>query len=690
VGRSDEQSLLLAALSGAGPSTALIEGGPGSGRTALVRWLAAAATAQGLEVLDLTNDGVTAGDLQARLDGAAGVSRRLVVLADDADRLDARLVTILAANAISPPWVLLVASCTTPPGRGQNGVLAPLRRCIDEGTGRRLLLRHLDVDDSIAMLEQRAGTALRLSPALVEHLVRSANGTPGVLAALADELAPRHRTRYDRVRLEQALRSVRIPTGDFRPTTGTDGASRRDQPRECRITVLRGWSVLESGSPSSALHLAGEALAAAATIRDAGAAAHAQALAAVAVAELGDAPQVERHIERAEAAMSGRRVPDVMPALAQALLLAGDADGATTRALAGMRSLDGQPPGPAHMRAALTLAWCRWRTGELEECTALLAACADIDRVLPAAAPYRLGLEALVAADRADQPAIRRVVGALLALDRQALGLRPAAWSAWAAGRALANSGSPDAAARWLSWAVRAQAGCRSVAGETAMLPDVVETELVRGQVGNATAAVERLDALTAGTTAPLTVELRARSRALVCMALRDTAGGLHAAEQAIAQRLVSPLERVRSLRVLSVASDANGRPTAAASALAEARQLAHACGALAELARIERSLARGRPASREALSERELEVCALVAEGLTNRTIAARLSISHRTVDHHVGRILQKLRLDNRTQLASWVVQPDHRHSAATASTRTGPGTELTVHRPLSMMAAP
>jgi DNA-binding NarL/FixJ family response regulator len=47
-------------------------------------------------------------------------------------------------------------------------------------------------------------------------------------------------------------------------------------------------------------------------------------------------------------------------------------------------------------------------------------------------------------------------------------------------------------------------------------------------------------------------------------------------------------------------------------------------------------------------LSEREREVLGLIAEGLSNRAVAARLSITERTVEAHVSQIFQKLRLDD------------------------------------------
>lgn len=57
-------------------------------------------------------------------------------------------------------------------------------------------------------------------------------------------------------------------------------------------------------------------------------------------------------------------------------------------------------------------------------------------------------------------------------------------------------------------------------------------------------------------------------------------------------------------------------------------------------------------------LSARELEVARLVAEGLTNKAIAARLHLSVRTVESHVRHVLTKLALHNRTEVAAWAQQ--------------------------------
>ena len=56
-------------------------------------------------------------------------------------------------------------------------------------------------------------------------------------------------------------------------------------------------------------------------------------------------------------------------------------------------------------------------------------------------------------------------------------------------------------------------------------------------------------------------------------------------------------------------------------------------------------------------LNERERDIAALVAEGLDNRDIAARLYLSEGTVRNRISAMLDKLALTNRTQLAiAWL----------------------------------
>ncbi len=63
-------------------------------------------------------------------------------------------------------------------------------------------------------------------------------------------------------------------------------------------------------------------------------------------------------------------------------------------------------------------------------------------------------------------------------------------------------------------------------------------------------------------------------------------------------------------------------------------------------------------PLSDSPLTAREVEVLKLVARGLSNQEIAGELTVRERTVDSHVGNILDKLHLANRTQAALYALR--------------------------------
>lgn len=64
------------------------------------------------------------------------------------------------------------------------------------------------------------------------------------------------------------------------------------------------------------------------------------------------------------------------------------------------------------------------------------------------------------------------------------------------------------------------------------------------------------------------------------------------------------------------------------------------------------------RPATTEPLTEREVEVLRLVATGLSNQAIAARLHVTEATARTHVSNILGKLHLASRTQAALYALR--------------------------------
>ena len=82
------------------------------------------------------------------------------------------------------------------------------------------------------------------------------------------------------------------------------------------------------------------------------------------------------------------------------------------------------------------------------------------------------------------------------------------------------------------------------------------------------------------------------------------------------------------------------------------------------------RSASHSKPAS--PLTAREIAVAGRIAQGLTNKQIAAELVIAEGTADRHVANILGKLGFSSRAQVAAWVVEHGDQTDAEPAAPRT------------------
>ncbi len=164
--------------------------------------------------------------------------------------------------------------------------------------------------------------------------------------------------------------------------------------------------------------------------------------------------------------------------------------------------------------------------------------------------------------------------------------------------------------------------------------PDVVLMDVRMPEMDGLT-ALERVKAL-----APRT--------SVLMMTLYDDADYLlRAVSSGAAGYLLKDSSREELLRALRITAD--GGATIAPRLLPELlRRLSRSGGLTQEPVRDAETL----------LSDRERQVLALIAEGLTNQEIAERLVISPTTVKTHVQNILEKLDVSDRTQAAVYAVR--------------------------------
>jgi DNA-binding CsgD family transcriptional regulator len=127
-----------------------------------------------------------------------------------------------------------------------------------------------------------------------------------------------------------------------------------------------------------------------------------------------------------------------------------------------------------------------------------------------------------------------------------------------------------------------------------------------------------------------------------------------------LADACAAPYERALTLLALAELRAATNRVSEARDLLAEVRAICTPLGARQTLSRadaVEASISAPRPTAPAGLTKREVEVLALVAGSLTNAEVAARLSISERTVGQHLRTIYTKLDVTSRVGATRYAI---------------------------------
>jgi DNA-binding CsgD family transcriptional regulator len=192
------------------------------------------------------------------------------------------------------------------------------------------------------------------------------------------------------------------------------------------------------------------------------------------------------------------------------------------------------------------------------------------------------------------------------------------------------------------------------------LLPACVELALAAGDTDEARRGCAELHEIAEAQGSEAMKAMAARARGELALAEDDAPGALASLRDAARrwQELEAPYEAARARVLLGLACRALGDEDTASLELEAARGVFEQLGAAPDLARVDR-LTRSSPAADVyGLTRRELQVLRLVADGATNRAIAAELVLSERTVDRHVSNILAKLGVPSRAAATAFAYE--------------------------------
>ncbi|MEX0873737.1 MAG: LuxR C-terminal-related transcriptional regulator [Actinomycetota bacterium] len=200
--------------------------------------------------------------------------------------------------------------------------------------------------------------------------------------------------------------------------------------------------------------------------------------------------------------------------------------------------------------------------------------------------------------------------------------------------------------------------------GAVPLLSLLVDVELTRGDVDRAGRVVDQLEAIASRNASPYlrATAALARGRVLLAGGLGDPSACLREALSGFTKANL-PMELARARMDLARALTEERPEVAIAEAEAaleafDRLQAARDADAAAALVRSLGGTARTGPKGGDTLTKREAQVLELIGHGFSNPEIADRLFISRKTVEHHVGNVLSKLRLRSRAEAAAYAAR--------------------------------
>ena len=193
--------------------------------------------------------------------------------------------------------------------------------------------------------------------------------------------------------------------------------------------------------------------------------------------------------------------------------------------------------------------------------------------------------------------------------------------------------------------------------GALPFAPDAIEALVDAGRLDDAATALDSYQDAAALLGRRRGLAAAHRCRGLLLAAQGDVAGAAREHEAAVEHSAGgdTPFEHARALLALGTVQRRSKRRREARATLEAALATFEGLGAelWAERTRGELKRISGRAATPGALTPAEERVAALVAEGKTNREVAAALYLSERTVEGHLSHVFGKLGVRSRTELA-------------------------------------